>query len=1059
MKRFYLLALLSLFALPAFAGGQVAKWLRYPAISPNGEVVVFSYKGDLYTVSAEGGEAKQLTSHSAHDFAPVWSPDGKQIAFASDRYGNFDIYLIPAEGGNPKRLTTHSANDMPWSFTPDGKSIVYSSLMYDPVESVVFPKPIMTELYAVDVRGGRPVQWLATPAEEVSFVGKSKNFVYQDNKSRENIWRKHETSNVAKDIWLYEDGKHTKLTSFRGEDRTPRVAKDGKTVYFTSERDGSFNIYSFPITEPEKVTTLTSHKLHPVRFLTISDNNDLCYAYDGDIYIKRGNTAPKRLSVSVTADNGDKDLTTVKVNGGSDNALSKDGKQVAFVSRGDIFVASTEYGTVRRITATPEAEFDVTFSPDGRTLAYISERNGVYNLCTASLVREDESLFPYATTIEEKQLLKSCKKDKFRPQFSPDGSELAYIEESAKLMVLNLKSGKVRQITDGKNWYIVHFKFRYEWSPNGKWFALTMHDNYNYPSADIGIVSAEGGKPIHNLTETGYSEESPSWVLGGNAILYKSERFGRRTHWNYEGAQRDAMLVFLNKRAYDEFLKSDEDLSLKPATSCNNGSCSSDVAVELEGITERIVRLTPTSTDIGSLVMSKDGRTLYYNAQYRNEMELWSLNTKSGAITCLASNVGKLQWDAKEENLFILGEKFAKWTKRNSKISKIEAKSEIVVDRAAERVAMFENVYHDVKAQFYETTMHGVDWDFYASEYRKFLPHISNNHEFAELLSECLGELNVSHTGCTYEGSNAEVKSYTANLGLIYDHNYKGDGLKVAEVIAGGPCDKSDCPIKAGDIIATIDGTPILKGEDYFPLLDNKVGKRVFCDVVKASGEKVQAIATPITNVACDTLLYKRWVRNNAKKVEKLSGGRLGYVHIYAMNDTFFRDLYSEVIGRFNNYEGLVIDTRFNYGGHLQEVIEVMMTGYNYMSRVIRGKYASDMPRTRFNHPSIMIMCEANYSNAHGTPWMYKNRGIGKLVGMPVAGSMTSVNYINLQDKSLRYGIPIVGYMDEEGKYLENSLLTPDIEVDNSKDGIVKGADSQLETAVKTLLNQIDKKE
>lgn len=1057
MRRILTL-IVALVCLPVLAMGAEARWLRYPAISPDGTTVVFSYKGDLYLVSAEGGEAKQLTSHAAHDYAPVWSPDGKQIAFASDRYGNFDLYLIPVTGGNPKRLTTHSSNDMPWSFTPDGKSVVYSSLMYDSAESAVFPKAVMTELYSVSVEGDRPQQILGTPAEEVSFVGKSGSFVYQDCKSGENIWRKHQTSNVAKDIWLYENGKHTKLTSFKGEDRTPRVSKDGKTIFFTSERNGSFNIYSFPIAEPEKVATVTSHKLHPVRFLTISDSNDLCYAYDGDIYVKRANAATKKLQVSVTADNGDNDLMAVKVNGGTDNAISKDGKQVAFVCRGDIFVTSTDYERVTRITTTPEAEKELAFSPDGRQLAYVSDRDGAYNIYIASLVRSEEPTFAYATLVDEKPLFKNNKTDKASPKFSPDGTELAYIDDNYKLMVLNLATGKSREITNGENWKIVHFRFKYEWSPDGKWFALTMHDNNNYPETDLGVVSAEGGKPLINITETAYYESSPSWVLGGNAILYKTECYGRRRHSNYEGSEQDAMLVFMNKHAYDTFVMSNEERELLGQAKCACCDHTKGTVVEPERFDERIVRLTPASVDIGSMALSSDGKELYYNAAYYGDMRLCKLDIKSGKVCDLGAAVGNLEWNDKEDKLFVLGSKFSVLPKGASAPKQIAVATEMVIDRAAERRYMYDNLCHDVEAQFYEKSMHNTNWALYTSVYRNFLPHISNNYDFAELLSELLGELNVSHTGCTFKGRNIETKSETANLGLIYDLDYKGDGLKVAEVVVGGPFDRAESALKAGDIITAIDGNPILKGKDFFPLLNNKVGKRVLCDVVKPNGTKAQAVAEPITNGACDTLLYWRWVKNNVKKVEKLSGGRLGYIHIWAMKDEYFRKLYSDIVGRYNNYEGVVIDTRFNPGGHLQEAIEILTTGHNYMSRIVRDKFASDMPRSRYNHPTIMIMCEANYSNAHGTPWMYKNRKIGKLVGMPVAGTMTSVNFIDMQDQSLRYGIPIVGYRDEEGNYLENSLLTPDVEVDNNKAEVVTGVDSQLETAVRTLLNDIDKR-
>ena len=347
------------------ASAENVSWLRYPAISPDGKTIVFSYKGDLYLVDSEGGEARQITSNPTYDYSPVWSPDGKTIAFASDRYGNFDIFTVSVKGGEPVRLTTHSAKETPWTFTPDGKNILFTACIQDPASSALFPKSSMTELYSVSVDGGRPAQVLATPAEEISFIGKGGSFVYQDCKGGENIWRKHHTSSITRDIWKYENGKHTKLTDFKGEDRCPNVSADGKTVYFMSERDGSFNVYSFPIDNPSKVTRVTKHKTHPVRFLTIADNGTLCYGYDGDIYVCNAAGNTKKLSVSITSDKTYSDMTMLSVSGGGDNYLSRDGKQIAFVSRGEVFVASTDYKTVKQITNTPEAEADVTFSPDG----------------------------------------------------------------------------------------------------------------------------------------------------------------------------------------------------------------------------------------------------------------------------------------------------------------------------------------------------------------------------------------------------------------------------------------------------------------------------------------------------------------------------------------------------------------------------------------------------------------------------------------------------------------------------------------------------------------------
>ena len=1066
MKKF-LLILLSFCSLTLSAGN--VKWLRYPSISPDGETVVFSYKGNLYTVSSQGGEAKQLTTHQAYDYAPVWSPDGKTIAFASDRFGNFDIYTIPVKGGVPTRITTNSAKETPWTYSPDGKKILFSARIQDPASSVLFPKSSMTELYAVSVEGGRPEQVLATPAEEVSFVGKNGAFVYQDCKGGENVWRKHHTSSITRDIWMYDGKKHTKLTDFNGEDRTPRVTADGQTVYFTSEREGSFNVYSFPVSNPAAVKKVTKHKTHPVRFLTLSDNGVLCYGYDGDIYVNKGSGNSVKLSVNITSDNDNNDMAELPVSGGSDNDLSRDGKQIAFISRGEVFVTSTEFKTVRQITDTPAAESDVVFSPDGKKLAYASEREGIWNIYTAELTRKEDVYFPYATVIEEKPLFKNNKVDRRAPQFSPDGKEIAYIENREKLMVYNIESGKTRQITDGSQCYSTTGSFGYSWSPDGKWFTMSYCSDHHYPYDDIGIVSAKGGEPMINLTYSGYTDHSPQWVLGGNAILFTSERYGMRNHASW-GTLDDVMIVFLNRKAYDDFKKTKEErefdkqvakLSEKSDDKKADDKKKSevkDIVVELENIEERLIRLTPSSAAIGDAVLSKDGRALYYQATYEAGMSLWKLDLDSGTPSKIGSASGRMLWDEKFSNLYILGRSFSKMKDGAKMLEPISVRAEMSMDLAAEREYMFNHVYRQEKERFYNEKMHGVDWEMLTAEYRKFLPYINNNYDFSELLSEYLGELNVSHTGSGYRAPKAKNSAITAELGLFFDLAWEGDGLKVDEIVANGPFDKADSKLAAGDIITAIDGVKILKGMDYYPLLDSKAGVRTLVSIKKASGESVDQVVVPISAGAMNTLLYKRWVRHNAAMVEKLSGGRLGYVHIEGMNDPSFRTVYSEILGRYNHCDGIVIDTRFNGGGRLHEDIEVLFSGKKYLTQEVRGKDACDMPSRRYNKASIMIIGEANYSNAHGTPWVYKYKNMGLLVGKPVPGTMTSVSWETLQDPTIYFGIPVVGYRTAEGTYLENDQLNPDIDVENTKELVVKGVDEQLQAAVKALLQQIDAK-
>ena len=1065
--RSYLTIFLTLF-LSFTAIAEEAKWLRYPSISPDGKEVAFSYKGDIYVVSSDGGQARQITSNKAYDYSPIWAPDGKTIAFASDRYGNFDIYTVSVKGGVPKRVTTHSAKDTPWTFTQDGKNIIFTSLIQDPSTSAVFPKGSMTELYSIPVEGGRPVQLLATPAEEVSFIGKGNDFIYQDCKGGENIWRKHHTSSITRDLWKFQDGKHVKLTDFNGEDRSPRVAEDGNTVYYLSEREGSFNVYSFQLNNPGSVTKITNHKTHPVRFLSLSKNGVLCYGYDGDIYVKNGNNS-KKLSITVESDFSDNGLAKVDVRGGSDNAVSADGKQIAFINRGEVFVVSTEYKTVKRITETPEAEADVVFSPDGKKIAYASEREGIWNIYTAEFTRKEDINFPNATSIVEKPLFKNNKVDRRAPSFSPDGKELAYIEDRDKLMVMNIESGKTRQITDGNSCFSTGGVFDYSWSPDGKWFTLSYCARNHYPYNDIGIVSAKGGEDIVNLTESGYTDHSPQWVLDGNAILFKSERYGMRNHASW-GTLEDAMIVFLNRKAFEDFNMSEEELELMKAIEKLDSEAKSedkkedkdkkkkieDIVVELNNIEDRIVRLTPSSSNLGSIALSKDGKHLYYQASYESGMTLWKYDIKKGTPSKISSARGAMKWNSKQDVLYILGSSFSKLKKDSKSIEPISVSAEMLIDLAAEREYMFNHVYRQEKERFYNKGMHGVDWESLTKDYRKFLPYINNNYDFAELLSEYLGELNVSHTGSGYRALQGFDKVITANLGVFFDLTWEGDGLKVAEIVDMGPFDKSTSKLEAGDIITAINGVKILKNEDYFPLLDRKAGKRTLVSIKKASGEEVEMVTIPISQSKFNELLYKRWVKNNAAKVTELSGGRLGYVHIEGMNDKSFRTVYSDILGRYNHCEGIVIDTRFNGGGRLHEDIEVLFSGQKYLTQEIRGKDACDMPSRRYNKPSIMLMGEANYSNAHGTPWVYKYKNMGLLVGKPVPGTMTSVSWETLQDPTLYFGIPVVGYRKADGGYLENDQLNPDIDVENTKELVVTGRDEQLEAAVKALLKQLD---
>lgn len=1061
-------------------------WMRDVRISPDGTEIVFCYKGDIYKMPAKGGTATQLTTQDSYECTPVWSPDGKQIAFASDRYGNFDVFVMPANGGTAQRLTSNSAGELPSAFTPDGKYILFSASIQDPAKSALFPTSAMTELYQVPVAGGRTEQVLGTPAEAVNFDKSGKLFFYQDRKGFEDEWRKHHTSSITRDIWMYDTqtGKHTNLTQHAGEDRNPILSPDGQTIYFLSERNGgTFNVYSFPLAQPQSVKEVTSFKTHPVRFLSMSNNGTLCYGYDGEIYTQQNGSAPQKLHVEIVRDDQPQLANLDFTNGATSGTVSPDGKQVAFIIRGEVFVTSTDYTTTKQITHTAAREAGLTFAPDNRTLAYASERNGNWQLYMAKIARKEDPNFPNATLIKEEVLLPSTTVERTYPQFSPDGKELAFIEDRIRLMVLNLETKKVRQITDGSTWYSTGGGFDYAWSPDGKWFTLEFTGNRHDPYSDIGLVSAQGNSPIVNLTNSGYSSGSPRFVLDGNAILFTTERYGMRAHASW-GSQDDAMLVFLNQDAYDKYCLSKEDYELrkeledqqkkekekesnkdkdkKKETKKEEADASKvkDIVVDLKNIEDRIVRLTPNSSDMGSTIISKDGETLYYLAAFEGGFDLWKMDLRkkeTKLLHKLDAGWANMELDKEGKNLFILSSKdMQKMDMSSNELKPVNFRASMKMDLAAEREYMFDHVYKQQQKRFYNLNMHGVDWDAMSAAYRKFLPHIGNNYDFAELLSEWLGELNVSHTGGRFYPKGQSEP--TASLGLLFDWNYADKGMLISEVIEKGPFDKADTKVKAGVVIEKIDGVEITPEMDYYTLLNNKAKKKTLISLYNPqTKERWEEVIIPISNGALNNLLYTRWIKQRAADVDKWSNGRLGYVHIESMDDDSFRSIYSDILGKYNNRDGIVIDTRFNGGGRLHEDVEVLFSGKKYFTQVVRGREACDMPSRRWNKPSIMLTCEANYSNAHGTPWVYSHQKLGKLVGMPVPGTMTSVSWETLQDPSLVFGIPVIGYRLPDGSYLENSQLEPDIKVANSPETIVLGEDTQLKTAVEELLKEIDK--
>lgn len=1071
-----------------------ALWLRYPAISPDGRTVVFSYHGDLWKVPAAGGTAVPLTVHAAHDTMPVWSPDGARIAFASDRYGNADIFVMDAAGGEAKRLTFHSADETPTSFTPDGAAVLFSAAILDAASNVQFPTPAQPELYRVAIAGGMPVQVLTTPALYAAYDRAGRRLAYSDLKGYEMEWRKHDTSSFARDVWIWDvkTNTHTRLTDFGFDDRQPVWSPDERSLFYLSERGGSFNVWRLDVADPKSPVQVTTHATHPVRFLSASRTGDLCYAWDGEIYLRPAGAAQSRkLDVMVATDSRGTEVESIDVTGEiTEFAPRPDGKEIAFVARGEVFVASTEYGDTRRITDTPEQERSVSFSPDGKSLLYASERDGSWNVYRMDRTDPDEPAFFNATAFKESAVV-ATPAEEFQPAFSPDGKEVAYLEERTTLKVVTLATGSTRTVLPGElNYSYADGDQWYEWSPDGRSFAVQFLSPGRW-SSEVGIVPASGTGKVVNVSNSGYEDGYPRWFGKGEILLWASDRHGMRSHAGW-GRENDVFAAFLTQKAWDRFrldeaafdqLKAKEKDAEKDKDKGKDGDKAKGkdgqakeekpdatapklpdpVALELDGIEDRTVRLSMHSADLAAAELTPDRETLVYLASYEKGYDLWKVTPRKKEIKLVAKLDAKrpadLRLDKEGKKAFVLaGGRLMTVDLEGGKSTPVKVSAKMELNAAAERAHLFEHAWRQTAKKFYVETLHGVDWAAMKQTYARFLPHIDNKRDFAELISEMQGELNASHTGGRYRPTRPNADA-TAALGFFPDPAHAGDGVRILEIVEGSPLWKAGTRIAAGVVIEAIDGEKILAGGNWYPFLNRKADTPVRLSLFNAAnGARWQETVKPISWGEQGQLLYRRWVRSRRAEVEKLSGGRLGYAHIRGMNDGAYREMFEEVFGKEVGKEGIVLDTRFNGGGNLVEALTVFLSGEVYYRAVPRGRQIGVEPGQRWTNPSVVVMNEGNYSDAHCFPTAYTSLRLGETVGMQVPGTCTSVWWERLQDRDLVFGIPQVGYLDKEGDYTENKHLDPDHPVDNDPALEAAGRDQQLEKAVEVLLARLPKR-
>ncbi len=1072
MKRFILF--LILFG-PMLVFGQTdlhPKWLRHPAISPDGQWIAFEYKGDIFKVPATGGTAIPLTMTPAYESYPVWSHNGKYLAFASDRHGNFDVYVMSSNGGGATRLTYNSAADIPSDFTINDKDIIFGTARNDIYTSVRFPIPaLFMKLYKVPVKGGRSIMINSAGTEYARYNHNGSKIIFQDRKGYESEQRKHEMASVTRDIWTYDfkTNKYTKLTSFKGNDMEPAWGK-GDTYYYLSEQNNNdLNVFQANLSDPGQPKQLTNYKRNPVRGLTYSQNgNLLCFTHGGDILTLVPGQQPKEVLITIQADFAEQATKTISVNNRhiSEMALSPNGKEVAFVYRGDIFVTSTDGHTTKRLTNTPYQERMIEFSPNGRSIVYSVEKNDSWDIDKLHIANPKEPYF-YASTIVDNTPVIANDQDEFQPRYSPNGKKIAYLENRNILKVYNTITHKtVTVIPKGVNYSYSDGDQYFTWSPDGKWI-LAQSNEGTFVRSDVDLVKADGSGKRIDLTQSGFSDGIPKWGMGGKMMAWFSTREGMKNL--SRGGQGDIYAMFFNQKAFDKYNLSKEDFDLlkeeqkKDSTKVKNEK-KKPLVLNLKNLDSRTKRLTINSSLLSDFILSKNGEKLYYLAKYEKGYDLWETEPRTHKTKVLAHlnsrSGGSLEIDKAEKNLFVLaGGRISKVEISNGKVKPLSINAHFDWDPAGERAYIFEHAWEQVRKKLFDPNLQGVNWKYYHDYYKQFLPYINNNYDFSDLLSELLGELDVSHTGGRFY-PNPKNPDRTASLGMLYNQTKGGDGLIVENIITGGPMDNAQTQVKRGDILEKIDGVQINNNFDWAKLLNHKANvftRLTFKDPrIKKSWDEV---IKPISGRKEQSLMYKRWVDIMQKMTDNLSHGQIGYIHVKSMNDQSYRTVFGKVLGKNFNKKALIVDTRFNGGGWLHDHLVTFLSGKLYMrfapqGHILPGGESMD----KWDKPSCVLISQSNYSDAFMFPYIYKELKVGKLIGMPVPGTGTAVWWERQIDPTLIFGIPMVASEGVgENHFTENHELEPDIKVKNPYNKILNGQDPQLEAAVKEMLKETSK--
>jgi tricorn protease len=1050
-RRFSLLSALALVfvilgsALPSAAQSHI-RFMMDPHVS--GDLIAFSYQGDIWLVHRDGTPVRRLTNHLARNAAPRFSPDGRWVAFSSDRFGNYDVFLVPVEGGEPKQLTFHTTGDLVRGWTPDGRIMFASS------RSV---HPFLSPLYTVSPEGGLPLPMAMDQAANAAVSPDGRYVVY--NRTGVSTSRKGARGNATADLYIMdqETGRITQLTDtdfgrFRehAHDGLPMWGADGM-IYFVSERDGIFNLWKMA-PDGGQVTQVTRYADGGVKYPSMSaDGRTIVYTQHHELFVLDvPDGQPQPVPVRLAFDPSNNRVEWVQVSNQADGfSVDPEGKTVAVDSRGEIFLVPVDprVGEKTQVTSSPWRDRFQQFSPDGKLLAYVSDEGAREELWVAELA-----------TGERRRI---SDHDSFKTSgfvWSPDSRRIAFVAANTILEV-DVTSGRSTEVGYNEN---RGFSLS-EYSPDGRWLVYSRFDLDE--NSEVYLFQVESRNEV-NVTRDPFMASGGALTPDGSHLLFRSNRDGGTNHLFAVSLARltedpDDPLV----RARRPEAADTAGPGAARARAGGDAAQARPLTIHTEGIRERARQLTSGENGVGDFFLSADGRTVYYTSRDNDGPGLFSMPVAGGDSRKVASGTfANLQPTKDRRTLFFSRGRevhHMPLTGASPRAQRVDFAFSVRVDHRAEWEQIFEEAWRVMKYRFYDPDMHGRDWDAIKAAYKPLLAHVGRYEDAYELTNQMIGELNASHVGVSGPSSVSMQRPYQTRFPGFELEPAQGR-YRVSHVYRDGPADREWLDIKVGDFVLALEGEELRAGDNYWKILNHTLNDYVTVRLADTPGGGNARDLRIRTVPSLNNIQYEEWVEGNREFVERESGGKIAYVHIRSMNQPSLARFRNE-INRFWNAQGIVIDIRYNGGGNIdQELLDILeRRPFSYWNSRWAAPSAGRRPRQAIAGPQVMLINARSGSDSEVTPKGFRDLGLGTIVGNPTAAAVIATgSYGLINGGSIRTpGSLVVNYdptrPHNHGINLENYGVAPDVFVINTPEDELRGFDRELKAAVDEALRML----